>query len=104
MPESHVAWDAQAVGSRAPRKHKLVVRTRVIARRERTNPHTSEYVRFHLAESREASFFVAALASEPLKPSTENTRGVKLQRLARQASTYFAFFSLSCLARTFFGS
>jgi hypothetical protein len=48
----------------------------LIARRERTNPHTSEYTRFHFAERREASFFDAALASAPRKLSTENTRGV----------------------------
>jgi hypothetical protein len=50
----------------------LVVRTSVIERRERTKPHTSLYVRFHFAESREASFLVAALASVPLNTSTEN--------------------------------
>jgi hypothetical protein len=67
----------------------LVVRTSVIERWERTKPHTSLYVRFHFAKRREASFFVAALASVPLNPSTENTRGVKVRRQARQASTYF---------------
>jgi hypothetical protein len=50
----------------------------VIARQEPTNPHTSEYARFHFAERREASFFDSALASAPLKPSTENTGGLLL--------------------------
>jgi hypothetical protein len=54
----------------------LAVRTSVIERWERTKPHTLLYVRFHFAERREASFFVAALASVPLNPSTKNTRGV----------------------------
>jgi hypothetical protein len=77
----------------------LVVRTSVIERRERTKPHTLLYVRFHFSERREASFFVAALAAVPLNPSTENTRGEKVRRRARQASTYLFFFSFSCLAR-----
>jgi hypothetical protein len=61
IPVSHVAWFAPAVGSREPLKHMLVVRMSVIERRERTKPHTSLYVRFHFAERREASVFVAAL-------------------------------------------
>jgi hypothetical protein len=62
----------------------LVARTSVIERREWTKPHTSLYVRFHFAERREASFFVAALASVPLSPSTENTRGVKVLHYAKK--------------------
>jgi hypothetical protein len=44
----------------------LVVRKSVIERRERTKPHSLlryTHVRFHFAERREASFFVAAVAS-----------------------------------------
>jgi hypothetical protein len=46
-----VAWFTQAVGSREPLKHMLVVRTSVMERRERTKPNTSLYVRFHFAIS-----------------------------------------------------
>jgi hypothetical protein len=67
----------------------------VIKRRERTKPqHTSLYVRFHFAERGKASFFVAALASVPLNPSTANMRGVKVRRRTRQASAYLSFFLL----------
>jgi hypothetical protein len=68
--------------SQEPLKHRLVVRTSVIERWERTKSHTLLYVRFHFAERREVSFFVfvAALASVPCSPSTENTRGVKVRR------------------------
>jgi hypothetical protein len=90
---------ARAVGSREPLKHMLTVRTSVIESRERTKPRTSLYVRFHFAERRKERFFVAALASVPLNPSTESTRGVKVRRQARQASAYLSFFSFSCLAR-----
>jgi hypothetical protein len=41
----------------------------------------------------------SSLASVPLNLSTENTRGVKVRRQARRASTYLSFFSFSCLAR-----
>ena len=76
-PESHCACVILDDGSLAPRKQRLVVRTSVIANRERTKPHTSEYVRFHLEASRDARRFVAESASTPRNPSTENTRGVK---------------------------
>ena len=85
------------MGSRAPQRQRLVVLTSVMARRECTNPHTSEYVRFHQAARCKASHFVAACASTPHRASTENMRGVKERWQARDASTYLSFFAFSVL-------
>jgi hypothetical protein len=76
-PESQVAWEARAGGSRARAGTDSLCGRAVSGRRERTNPHTSEYVRFHLAARSEARRFVAASASVPPRPSTEKTREVK---------------------------
>ena len=44
------------------------------------------------------------MASSPCIPSTENTSGVKVQRLAMQSAPYLSFFSFSWRWRTLTGS
>jgi hypothetical protein len=99
-----MALGVRILGSREPLRHVCAARTIAIERRDRTNPHTSEYVRPHLVASLEERRRIAAVASFPCRPSTENTRGVKWRRRSWQSCPYFAFFSFSCRARILWGS
>ncbi len=64
-------------GSLSALRHWLAERVSATERRDRVKPHNSEYVCFHLVDRSEASRLVAATASTPSMPSTENTSGVK---------------------------
>ena len=81
------------VGLQSALKQQLDERISAIERRERTKPHFLEYERFHFAAKEEARRLEAALASLPRRPSTENTRGVKVRRRAIQSAPYLSFFS-----------
>ena len=105
QPETGSGYGEGSFGSPlAPRRHRLVARTNEMEIRDRTNPHKWEYGRFHFSARQEARRFVAALASVPNTPSTENTRGVNWRLRAWQGARYFCFFSRSLRARTLVGS
>ncbi len=104
MPATHSVSGRLMSGSLSARRHLLADLASATDRRDLVNPHTSEYVRFHLLERWEDSFLMAAVASFPCMPSTENTRGVKCRWRARQRLLYLAFFSRSWRCRTVLGS
>jgi hypothetical protein len=91
-------------GMRLPRRHICVARTMAMIRRALTYPQTCEYVFCHLLASFAASHLAKVSASQPSKPSVEQTKGVKWRRCSRHGSRYFRFFSFSWVAITFAGS
>jgi hypothetical protein len=92
------------MGLRSARRQRLEDRIKAIESRDRTNPHTSEYERFHLPARLEAKRLEAAVASLPRSPSIEKTNGVKVRRRAMHKAPYLSFFSFSCRRRTLAGS
>ena len=95
VPESHMGGRNRRMGLRSARRHRLEERINAIERRDQTNPHTSEYERFHLAARLEAKRLEAAVASLPSSPSIEKTNGVKERRRAMHKAPYLSFFSFS---------
>ena len=82
VPESHMGGRNRIMGLRSARRQRLEDRIKAIESRDRTNPHTSEYERFHLPARLEAKRLEAAVASLPRSPSIEKTNGVKVLRRA----------------------
>ena len=85
MPESHTGARILCSGLRSALKQQLIERRRAIESLEQTNPHTSEYDRFHFAARQDAKRFEAAFPSFLISPSTEMTSGVKVRRRAMQS-------------------
>jgi hypothetical protein len=92
VPESHIGGRKPRMGLRSARRHRLEDRIKAIERRDRTNPHTSEYERFHLPARLEANLLEAAFASLPRSPSIEKTNGVKVRRRAMHKAPYLSFY------------